>query len=74
MIAVVCLAEVARLLDLLAEKDVLLADAEGHRAQAVAHAPVRDHVAGQRVCLLEIHLGAGRTAGRRSGGRRPGRP
>ena len=47
MIVAVPFAEVARLLDLLAQEDVLLADAERHRAQAVAHAPVRHHVSGR---------------------------
>src|SRR5262249_24725384 len=53
------LAEVAWLLDLLAQENVLLADAERHRPQPVAHAPVGDHVPGQARGLLQVILMAG---------------
>ena len=53
-------AEVARLLNFLAQKHVLLADPEGHWAETIAHAPVRHHVAGETRGLLEIVLLTGK--------------
>ena len=52
------LAKIAGFLNLLPQEYVFLADPKGHRTQAIAHSPVRDHVASQTGRLLQVAFGA----------------
>ena len=53
------LAESPLLGDFAAEEGMVLAVAEGHRAEPLAHAPVRDHPPGELHGMVQIAFGAG---------------